>query len=71
MRLSTATESSIQYDNEMRLDDYFRKLLQHTRILVQICYDIYRGLLIGQDDHLNQSEAYDIYPNLLVREYGP
>ena len=29
-----------------------------ARILVQVT--IYRRLLIGQDDHLDQSEAYDI-----------
>ena len=30
---------------------------------------IYRRLQFGRDDHLNQSEAYDI--SKLVREYGP
>ena len=29
-----------------------------ARILVQVT--IYRGLLIGRDGHLDQSEAYDI-----------
>ena len=37
------------------------------RILVQVT--IYRRLRLGLDDHLAQSEAYDI--SQLVREYGP
>ena len=35
-----------------------RKLLVWTRILVQVT--INRRLLIGRDDHLDQSEAYDL-----------
>ena len=32
-----------------------------VRILVQVTiYHVYRRLLIGRDDHLDQSEAYDI-----------
>ena len=35
-----------------------RSLGVRTRILVQVT--IYRRLLIGRDDHLDQSETYDI-----------
>ena len=34
----------------------------HLANLVQVT--TYRRLLIGRDDHLDQSEAYDIYPKL-------
>ena len=34
------------------------KMCDKARILVQVT--IYRRLLIGRDDHLDQSEAYDI-----------
>ena len=33
-------------------------VMSRGRILVQVT--IYRRLLIGRDDHLHQSEAYDI-----------
>ena len=39
-------------------DGYVPSIVLGTRILVQVT--IYHRLLIGQDGHLDQSEAYDI-----------
>ena len=39
-------------------DDNNLSLITRSRILVQVT--IYRGLLIGRDGYLDQSEAYDI-----------
>ena len=35
-------------------------VLPAVRILVHVQVTIYRGLLIGRDGHLDQSEAYDV-----------
>ena len=40
-----------------RVTFYYRPTL-HVRFLVHVT--IYRGLLIGRDGHLDQSEVYDI-----------
>ena len=35
-------------------------VLPAVRILVHVQVTIYRGLLIGRDGHLDQSEVYDV-----------
>ena len=51
-------EDLIPYNNHITLDHMHAMIWFRARILVQVT--IYRRLLIGQDGHLDQSEAYDI-----------